>query len=45
MMANETDGAVMIVGCVVVVMGHSHKRGQQENKYEKSSKTFGPTHD
>jgi hypothetical protein len=45
MMTDKTNGAVVIVGCVVVVMGHSHKRGQQKNQYKESCKTFRPTHD
>ena len=40
MMADKTDGAVVVVSRVVVVMGHGHKRGQQENQYKKCCKTF-----
>ncbi len=34
----------MIIGCVVVMMEHSHKRGQQENQYKKNCKTFARSH-
>jgi len=44
MMAYKADGAIVVVGCGIVVMKHRRKRGQQENQYKKSGKTFGPVH-
>lgn len=44
MIANKTNGAVVIVGGVVVVMGRRNKRGQQENQYKESRKAFVPVH-
>jgi len=35
MIANETEGAMMVVGCVLVGMADRHERGQQEDEYEK----------
>jgi hypothetical protein len=44
MMAYKADGAIVVVGCGIVVMNHRHKRGQQENQYQEGCKTFGPAH-
>ena len=44
MMAYKADGAIVVVGCGIVVMKHRRKRGQQENQYKESGKTFGPAH-
>jgi hypothetical protein len=44
MMAYEADGAIVVVGCGIVVMKHRRERGQQENKDKKSCKAFGPAH-
>jgi hypothetical protein len=41
-MANKTDGAIVVVRCVVMAMGHRHKRGQQENQYKERRKVFVP---
>jgi hypothetical protein len=44
MMDYKTDGAVVVVSRIFMVMEHRHEGGQQEKQYEKRGKVFMPIH-
>jgi hypothetical protein len=44
MITYETDGAIVVVGGVVMVMNHRNKHGEQKNRYENRCKTFELSH-
>ncbi len=40
MMTYDTDGAVVVVGRVLMVVPHDHERGQEKKQYQKSDKAM-----
>lgn len=44
MVANKTDGAVVVVRRVNMIMGHGHERGKKEQKDEENGNTMVPAH-
>jgi hypothetical protein len=43
-MAYNTDGAVVIVGRIFMVMRYCHERGKKEKQYKKNYKAFVAAH-
>jgi len=44
MMACKADGAVMVIGRVIMVMGHSHESGKEEQHDKKCCKSIAASH-
>lgn len=44
MMADKTNGAVVVGNRVIMVMEHHNESGQQKKQYEKFGKAFMPLH-
>jgi hypothetical protein len=45
MMSRNTDGAVMVVRSVRMVMRQCYERGKKENQYEEYGNLAAPVHD
>lgn len=44
MMADKTNGAVVVGNRIIMVMEHHNECGQQKKQYEKFGKAFMPLH-
>lgn len=45
MTAYKTDGTVVVIGRIIMVMEDDRKSGDKENQYKEDNNACGPSHD